>query len=168
MTENLPTGTVTFLLTDVEKSTRLWQEHPQAMSKALAAHDALVARSVRDNGGVLVKHRGEGDSTFSAFSKPTDALRAALALQRELLKSSTTSGPFTARESEVAELLATGLTNRRIAERLVVSVRTVDSHVEHIRNKLGLRTRAEIASWVTAQTPDPAALTLRVRCGIQT
>jgi len=52
------------------------------------------------------------------------------------------------REQEVIQLLTRGLTNRQIAERLMVGERTIDSHVEHVRNKLGLRTRAEIASWL--------------------
>lgn len=55
---------------------------------------------------------------------------------------------LTAREREVAELVATGLTNSEIARKLVLSERTIDSHVEHIRGKLGVRTRAQIATWV--------------------
>lgn len=54
---------------------------------------------------------------------------------------------LTPREREVAELVAHGLTNRQIAEHLVVSERTVDSHVEHIRDKLRVRSRAQIAAW---------------------
>ena len=55
---------------------------------------------------------------------------------------------LTTREREVAELVATGLTNPEIARKLVLSERTIDSHVEHIRGKLGVRTRAQIATWV--------------------
>src|SRR5439155_17748846 len=58
---------------------------------------------------------------------------------------------LTVREFEVATLLTEGLMNAEIAERLVVSERTVDTHVEHIRNKLGLRRRAQIAAWVTEE-----------------
>jgi DNA-binding CsgD family transcriptional regulator len=47
----------------------------------------------------------------------------------------------------VAALIATGLTNADIGRRLGVSVRTVDAHTEHLRNKLGVRTRAQIAVW---------------------
>jgi DNA-binding response OmpR family regulator len=43
------------------------------------------------------------------------------------------------------------LTNRQIAERLAVGERTVDSHVEHVRNKLGVRTRAQIARWLATR-----------------
>ena len=55
---------------------------------------------------------------------------------------------LTARESEVAELVATGQTNREIAEMLVISEGTAEVHVKHILNKLGFRSRAQIAAWV--------------------
>lgn len=57
--------------------------------------------------------------------------------------------PLTPREGEVAELVAQGLTNREIADRLVVAARTVDSHVAHILAKLGFSARAQVAAWVT-------------------
>jgi DNA-binding CsgD family transcriptional regulator len=57
-------------------------------------------------------------------------------------------GPLTRREWEVARLLATGRTNRAIADMLVVSPRTVDGHVERILAKLGFRSRAQVAAWV--------------------
>ncbi len=55
---------------------------------------------------------------------------------------------LSARERQVAAMLAAGQTNRQIATRLGVSIRTVDAHVEHMRNKLGFHSRAEIATWV--------------------
>jgi predicted ATPase/DNA-binding CsgD family transcriptional regulator len=55
--------------------------------------------------------------------------------------------PLTARERQVAALVAEGMTNPEIAQRLKMAGRTADAHVEHIRNKLGLRTRAQIAVW---------------------
>ena len=61
------------------------------------------------------------------------------------------------RELEVARLVAEGLTNREIAGRLFVSERTVDGHLEHIREKLGVNTRAQVAAWVVRQAePSPA------------
>ncbi|WP_325052114.1 protein kinase domain-containing protein [Nocardia stercoris] len=60
-------------------------------------------------------------------------------------------GGLTAREREVAGLVAEGLTNWAIADRLVVSQRTVQGHVEHILTKLGFTSRAQIAAWVVAQ-----------------
>jgi DNA-binding NarL/FixJ family response regulator len=58
---------------------------------------------------------------------------------------------LTKRELEIAELVATGASNKDIAVRLVTSPRTVESHVAHILTKLGFKTRAQIASWVAAQ-----------------
>ena len=59
------------------------------------------------------------------------------------------SGPLTAREFEVAKLVAEGATNREIAERLVISPKTASAHIEHILAKLRVSRRAEIAAWVS-------------------
>ncbi|MGI5327102.1 helix-turn-helix domain-containing protein [Actinomadura nitritigenes] len=59
--------------------------------------------------------------------------------------------PLTERELQVAALVAEGLSNRDIAERLTIAKRTADSHVEHILSKLGFSSRAQIAVWVTEQ-----------------
>lgn len=56
--------------------------------------------------------------------------------------------PLTGREREIAGLVADGLSNRQIAEHLVISKRTVDSHVEHIFGKLGISSRVQLAVWV--------------------
>src|SRR6516225_5321224 len=74
--------------------------------------------------------------------------------------SSRPSGPadrrsLTPREREVAELVAGGLSNRQIAERLVISERTAEAHVEHIRAKLECRSRAQVAAWFV-ETARPA------------
>jgi class 3 adenylate cyclase len=74
--------TLTFLLTDVEGSTRLWEAHHEAMERALARHDRLVSLAVAHHGGRLVKAKGEGDSTFSVFDSPASAVAAAVELQR--------------------------------------------------------------------------------------
>jgi predicted ATPase/DNA-binding CsgD family transcriptional regulator len=57
------------------------------------------------------------------------------------------NGPLSPRELEIAELVATGLTNQEIAQRLIISTRTVESHVSHIKSKLGLARRAHIVAW---------------------
>lgn len=59
--------------------------------------------------------------------------------------------PLTRREREVAELVAQGLSNREIAERLFLSIRTVDSHLEHIYKKLGLSSRVKLTAWIREQ-----------------
>src|SRR5262249_54004239 len=61
------------------------------------------------------------------------------------------------RELEVAALVAAGLTNRQIAERLFISERTADGHLEHIREKLGVRSRSQITAWFVEQSRAPAA-----------
>ena len=55
---------------------------------------------------------------------------------------------LTARERQVAGLISLGLTNRQIAQRLVIAPRTADNHVQHIFEKLGLSSRAQLAAWV--------------------
>src|SRR6516225_6312077 len=71
-------------MSDVEGSTRLWEAHAEAMEAALARHDAIVLAAVRDHDGALLKHRGEGDSAFAVFARASNAVAAALAVQRAL------------------------------------------------------------------------------------
>lgn len=80
----LPVGTVTFMLTDLVGSTRLWDRFPELMRPALVRHDALVESLVGTQAGVVVRPRGEGDSRFAVFSRATDAVAAACAIQRAL------------------------------------------------------------------------------------
>ena len=68
----------------------------------------------------------------------------------------TVSSALSKRENEVAQLLARGLSNREIADRLFLSERTVDNHVHHILAKLGFDSRVQIATWVTAAQPQGA------------
>src|SRR5207247_1426666 len=77
-------GTVTFLLTDIEGSTQLWERQPGAMRLALVRHDQIISTAVQQHEGSVVKNRGEGDSVFAVFSRATDALAAACALQQAL------------------------------------------------------------------------------------
>jgi class 3 adenylate cyclase len=80
----LPTGLVTFLFTDIEGSTALWEQEPAAMRAAVARHDALLGAGIEGHGGVVVKSRGEGDSFFAVFGRASDAAGTATALQRVL------------------------------------------------------------------------------------
>jgi predicted ATPase/class 3 adenylate cyclase len=80
----LPTGTVTFLFTDIEGSTKLWEEDPEAARQALARHDRVVEEIVERHGGSLVRPRGEGDSRFAVFTRATGAAAAAAELQSAL------------------------------------------------------------------------------------
>ncbi|OBF80791.1 transcriptional regulator [Mycobacterium sp. 852002-51163_SCH5372311] len=78
----LPTGTVTLLLADVEGSTGLWQSSPAEMTEAVARLDATLSRLVDAHGGVRPVEQGEGDSFVIAFDRASDAAACALALQR--------------------------------------------------------------------------------------
>ena len=61
------------------------------------------------------------------------------------------AGPLSRREREVAGLVAAGMTNREIAQRLFIAERTAEGHVERIRNKLSVRSRTEVAAWAVEQ-----------------
>ena len=78
----LPSGTVTFLFTDLESSTRLWEEHPEAMKAALARHDELLRDAIESHGGHVVKTTGDG--VHGAFATADDAVAAAVDGQRAL------------------------------------------------------------------------------------
>jgi predicted ATPase/class 3 adenylate cyclase len=80
----LPAGTVTFLLTDIEGSTRLWETVPDAMEAALEQHNRLLAGVIEAHGGVVVTSRGEGDSFFAVFPSAVAAVEAAGACQLAL------------------------------------------------------------------------------------
>jgi predicted ATPase/class 3 adenylate cyclase len=82
----LPVGTVTFLLTDVEGSTRLWEAAPQAMSAAITRHYALLDEAIARHGGVRPVEQGEGDSVMAAFARASDALAAAADAQRAFVR----------------------------------------------------------------------------------
>jgi predicted ATPase/class 3 adenylate cyclase/DNA-binding CsgD family transcriptional regulator len=81
----LPTGTVAFLLTDIEGSSARWDADPAAMAPAVTRHYAILDEAVARHGGVRPVEQGEGDSIVAAFSRATDAIAAALDAQRELL-----------------------------------------------------------------------------------
>src|SRR5215211_4203982 len=81
-TADLPTGTVTFLFTDVEGSTRLWEEHPEAMQDALVRHDQIVREAIESRGGHVVKSTGDG--IVGVFEASTESVGAAVTAQRGL------------------------------------------------------------------------------------
>jgi len=83
-------GVVTFLFTDIEGSTRLWEEEPERMRLALAKHDALARGAVERNRGTVVKMAGDG--VHAAFDDPLDALSATLELQRAVADPEATGG----------------------------------------------------------------------------
>jgi predicted ATPase/class 3 adenylate cyclase len=78
----LPSGTVTFLFTDLEGSTRLWEERPEAMRDALARHDEILCSAITSHGGHVVKMTGDG--VHAVFGTAHDALDASADAQRLL------------------------------------------------------------------------------------
>src|SRR2546421_12187347 len=81
---NRPVGTVTFLFTDVEGSTRAWEAFPAETQMALKRHDEIVAGKIEAHNGALILERGEGDSVFAVFGRANDAVAAAFEIQCEL------------------------------------------------------------------------------------
>jgi predicted ATPase/class 3 adenylate cyclase len=80
---SLPTGTITFLFTDIENSSLIWDQNQASMRAAMLRHDALIDSIVENVDGILVRPRGEGDSRFAVFSKASDAVAAAVDIQRQ-------------------------------------------------------------------------------------
>ena len=78
----LPSGTVTFLFTDLEGSTPLWDAHPAVMQDALARHDEILRSAIAAHGGFIFSTGGDG--LGAAFQRSIDAVRAAVDVQRAL------------------------------------------------------------------------------------
>lgn len=82
--EGLPTGTITFLLTEVEGSTRLWDQWPETMQEAVVRKQEIMGRAVARHAGWLPKAQGEGDSVLGVFARASEAASAALDIQLAL------------------------------------------------------------------------------------
>lgn len=82
-TRDLPTGTVTFLFTDIENSTPLWERYPVEMRAALVAHDRVIREAIELHGGQVVKTTGDG--VHAVFDTAQDAVVAALAIQTAIM-----------------------------------------------------------------------------------
>lgn len=107
------------------------------------ARCAQRARRPGETARFLADARGIGEASGAiALVRLADAVGVDAAASAD-------SGPLTAREFEVAKLVAEGATNREIAERLVISPKTASAHIEHILAKLRVARRAEIAAWVS-------------------
>ena len=78
------TQTLTFLMTDIQGSTKLWEAHPTEMPAVIALHEELISATVDEFGGRVVKSRGEGDSTFSVFEVSAHALECADAISARI------------------------------------------------------------------------------------
>ena len=83
MTNTLPSGTVTFLFTDIENSTKLWEQFPGAMKAVLARHDEILRLAIENHNGTIIKTTGDG--FHAAFETGISGILAALAAQQALL-----------------------------------------------------------------------------------
>ncbi|HEX6874700.1 MAG TPA: LuxR C-terminal-related transcriptional regulator [Nocardioidaceae bacterium] len=113
-------------------------------------HDRCLARTREALGDAAFKRAIEDGSTL----RFDDAVALALGRRTPAPAAADTHGDevrLTRRESEIAALVAEGLTNREIAERLVMAQRTAEGHVAHILGKLNFTSRTQLAAWVAAQ-----------------
>ena len=85
-----PSSVTTFLFTDIEGSTQLWEQEPERMKGALARHDTIVRTAVERNRGEVVKMSGDG--VHAAFADPLDAVCATVELQQALTDPEATNG----------------------------------------------------------------------------
>jgi predicted ATPase/DNA-binding CsgD family transcriptional regulator len=144
-------------------------DRAEVSAKLLGASESLrdafgFARSVSLQAavGVAARERLGSDAFEAAWSKGramTTDEAVALALGRTAparVERAQRPAGLTGRELQIVLDIARGLTNRQIAEKLGISERTVDAHVQNIRNKLGMERRAQIAAWASAHLPKSA------------
>lgn len=120
---------------------------------AQAAIDAIAAKTAAELGAAATPRREAGRAVGRG-----DRIAAALGVAPEQVPRQWQELPLTPRENEITMLLAGGLTNRQIAERLVIAQRTVDTHVGHILAKLNCSNRSQVAA-IIAPRQLPTALT---------
>lgn len=96
MNANPPSGTVTFLLTDLEGSTRMWEREPDAMKPAMVRHDEIVEKAIAANQGFVFSRMGDGMA--AAFATAGDAVTSAVAIKQALVQENwCTATPLKAR-----------------------------------------------------------------------
>jgi predicted ATPase/class 3 adenylate cyclase len=95
VTQAPATSIGTFLITDIEGSTRLWEVHPESMPAALAAHDGILRAAIEAGGGLVVKTTGDG--FLARFDEPAAAINVAIAAQRDLMGLSSEPGEIRVR-----------------------------------------------------------------------
>jgi DNA-binding CsgD family transcriptional regulator len=114
--------------------------HEEALGEARKTLPAAEFRTASAKGGTMDQAGAVAFALGEAPPPRPDAVRAG-------------PGELTRRERDVAVLVAQGMSNGQIAATLVISVRTVETHVQHIMDKLGCGARAQIAAWSAAQPP---------------
>lgn len=141
---------------DVESTRAGWRAQVRAYTQSIRAYQLVMRRQIeRDrrragSEGLTPVHPVFAPSERqdqATADEPVSANHAAPELP---------PGRLTRRQREVATLIAEGLTNVQIAQRLVLTPGTVGNHVEHILRRLGMSNRAQVAVWVARQTDAPA------------
>jgi DNA-binding NarL/FixJ family response regulator len=134
-----------------------WAAIPAALQPALRGHHDAAYAAVRK----ALPERAY-QAAFAKGSAMSQAEAIAVALREPPDAAKLPAGRpggdqlrLTRREQDVAVLVAQGMSNSQIAGMLVISVRTVETHVQHIMDKLGFSARAQIAAWSAAQLPAP-------------
>jgi predicted ATPase/DNA-binding CsgD family transcriptional regulator len=135
---------------------RLSREYSLAIWSYRAAQLDTACKTARTRLG----QKGRADAAWSEGLTMTiqEALDYALGSQPAAIGSASIAGPLSRREHEVAAMIASGMTNKQIAQRLFIAERTAEGHVERIRNKLGVRSRTEVATWAVTHGMGPAPL----------
>jgi DNA-binding NarL/FixJ family response regulator len=126
----------------------------QAASVRLETMGALLlaADAAAQAAAVHARHGRRGSAQAAAF-RAQQLAQTCEGVRTPALAAITAPLHLTGREREIVTLAAGGLSNRQIAERLVISKRTVDAHIEHIYGKLGVTSRVQLASWLRSSQP---------------
>ena len=129
-----------------------WAAIPATPADPLRAHHDRALRAAR---AALPSAEFRAAFAKGRAMDPAEAVAFALGEQARPRPDAGRAGPgqLTRRERDVAALVARGQSNGQIAASLVISVRTVETHVQHIMDKLGCSTRAQIAAWSAARSP---------------
>jgi len=135
---------------------RLSREYSLTMWSFRAQQLEAACQQARDRLGA--KGRGEAAWKEGQALTTSEALEYALDGQRPAAEALTDGGVLSRREREVVTMVAAGMTNKQIAQRLFIAERTAEGHVERIRNKLGVRSRTEVATWAVERGLHPRAL----------
>jgi DNA-binding NarL/FixJ family response regulator len=128
---------------------------PLASARArLAEGKALAAAGERQEAVRALVAAESALDIFGAVRRRDEAVRELRRLGHRVVRpaGAAGAGSLTPRESEIAELVAAGRTNREVAEQLVLSTRTIEAHLRNIYGKLGVRSRVELAREVQAPT----------------